>query len=76
MMRFTVERALPQHPLVLDPVQVLKPTDDVRASLLARLEEETRRRGQSIPVLPDTPPARTRLSKARLEQMGLLDSLT
>jgi len=76
MMRFTVERALPQHPLVLDPVQVLKPTDDVRASLLARLEEETRRRGQSIPVLPDTPPVRTRLSKARLEQMGLLDSLT
>lgn len=72
----TVERALPQHPLVLDPAQVLKPADDVRAKLLARLEEEAKRRGQSIPVMPDEPPALTRLAKARFERAAAFTKLS
>jgi hypothetical protein len=66
---FTVERALPQNPLVLDPVQVLQPTDEVRKQLFGRLEQETSRRGQPIPVLPDEPPAYTRLAKARVVRL-------
>jgi hypothetical protein len=65
----TVERALPQLPLVLDPAQVLRPTDEVRAQLLGRLQEETSRRGQPIPVLPDEPPAYTRLAQARVARL-------
>jgi hypothetical protein len=65
----TVERALPQLPLVVDPAQVLRPTDEVRKQLVGRLQEETSRRGQPIPVLPDEPPAYTRLAQARVARL-------
>ncbi len=63
-----VERALPQNPLTVDPAQVLNPAEDTRAKLFSRLEEETQRRGQPIPVLPQQPPARTRLAQARFDR--------
>jgi hypothetical protein len=61
----TVERALPEHPLMKNPIEVLQPSDAVRTSLMARLEEETRRRGQAIPAIPEELPAPTRMAKLR-----------
>jgi hypothetical protein len=62
-----VERALPQHPLVQNPTEVISPTPEVRAKLMMRLEEEARRRGQPIPRLGDEP-VLTRLAKRREER--------
>ncbi|MEX5635930.1 pyridoxamine 5'-phosphate oxidase family protein [Parafrankia sp. FMc2] len=62
---FRVERALPQHPATLDTKQVLQPSEDTLAKARARLEHEASRRGQSLPVIPADPPARTRLALAR-----------
>lgn len=67
-----VERTLPEHPLMKDPVQVLQPSDEVKAQLLARLGEETRRRGQSIPTLPDEIPAPTRMARLRKARFAKL----
>ena len=67
---FAVERALPQHPLMLNPAEVFKPSDAVKARLLARLKAETLRRGQPIPELPEQLPAPTRLAKIRFERFG------
>ncbi|HEY6869142.1 MAG TPA: hypothetical protein VI199_05230 [Novosphingobium sp.] len=61
----TVERALPQNPLIVDPAQVLRPADDVRETLLERLRAECARRGQGVPEIPAEPPARTRLALGR-----------
>jgi hypothetical protein len=60
-----VERALPEHPLMKNPIEVLQPSDAVRGSLMARLEEETRRRGQPIPTIPEELPTPTRMAKLR-----------
>ena len=60
-----VERALPEHPLMKNPIEVLQPSDEVRGKLMARLEEETRRRGQPIPVIPEELPEATRMAKLR-----------
>jgi hypothetical protein len=61
----TVERALPQHPLVKNSHEVLQPRDEVRTKLMARLDEETQRRGQPIPTIPAELPRPTRLAKVR-----------
>jgi len=66
----TVERALPQHPLMQDPAEVLRPSDAVRTKLLARLEEEVRRRGQSIPKIPESLPEPTRIALVRRQSFG------
>ncbi|UGQ12281.1 hypothetical protein LO772_01330 [Yinghuangia sp. ASG 101] len=60
-----VERSLPQHPSALDTKQVLQPSEDTRAKARARLEYEAKRRGQSLPRIPDQPPARTRIALIR-----------
>ncbi|MFL6090119.1 MAG: pyridoxamine 5'-phosphate oxidase family protein [Aeromicrobium sp.] len=65
-----VERALPQHPLMQNPIEVLRPSDDVKRKLMARLTEETSRRGQPIPRLPSKPPAPTRLAMLRAARAG------
>jgi hypothetical protein len=65
-----VERALPQNPLMQNPVEVLQPSDDVKRKLMARLEEETGRRGQAIPVLPEELPSPTRLALLRRARAG------
>jgi hypothetical protein len=60
-----VERALPEHPLMKNPIEVLQPTDEIRGKLMARLEYETKRRGQPIPTIPEELPAPTRMAKLR-----------
>ena len=66
----TVERALPESPLMRNPREVLQPTPDVKAKLLSRLEEEFARRGQSIPIIPAELPQPTRLATMRFEHYG------
>ncbi len=67
---FNVERALPQLPMMLNPQRVLQPTDELRETLLGRLREETARRGQPIPTLPEEPPVPTRLAQVRFSRFG------
>jgi hypothetical protein len=60
-----IERALPEHPLIRNPIETIRPSVKVRSTLMGRLEEEARRRGQSIPAVPKDAPAPTRLAKLR-----------
>jgi len=61
----TIDRALPLHPLLQNPRKVLKPSAEIRATLLRRLVHEVVRRGQRVPVLPEEQPALTRLATVR-----------
>lgn len=54
-----VERALPVHPLMSDPSQILNPTPATRDALLGRINEELGRRGLPLPAMPAEPPAPT-----------------
>jgi hypothetical protein len=74
-----VERSLPQHPATLDTKQVLRPSEDTLAKARARLEHEAERRGQSLPVIPMEPPARTRIAairQARVESDAPITGIT
>lgn len=62
-----VDRALPVHPLMSDPSQILNPTPDTRASLMGRINEELGRRGLPLPVMPAKPPAPTAGAVLRAE---------
>jgi hypothetical protein len=76
---FRVERSLPQHPATLDTKQVLRPSEDTLAKARARLEYEADRRGQSLPVIPEEPPARTRIAlvrQARIESDAPITGIT
>lgn len=66
----TVERALPQLPTMRNPRHVLQPPDEVRETFLNRLREETARRGQPIPTLPEAAPEPTRLAGVRFARFG------
>jgi hypothetical protein len=55
--KLTVERQLPDLPLVADTRQIFSPQPDVASALMTRLQTELDRRGQPLPVLPGTPPA-------------------
>ena len=55
--RLLVERQLPDLPLVADPQQIFSPEPDVEAALMSRLQAELHRRGQTLPVMPEEPPA-------------------
>lgn len=57
--RLDVMRMLPVHPMMTDPGQVLEPSDEVKAALLARLGQELDRRGQPMPAVPQDRPAPT-----------------
>ena len=65
-----VERALPQHPSTYDTKQVLQPSEDTRAKARARLEYEMERRGQSLPVIPEEAPERTRIARIRMQRIA------
>lgn len=67
---FQVDRALPQHPSTYDTKQVLQPSEDTRAKARARLEYELARRGQSLPVIPEEAPERTRIARIRMERIA------
>lgn len=67
---FRVDRALPQHPSTYDTKQVLQPSEDTRAKAWARLEFEMERRGQSLPVIPDEAPERTRIARIRMARIA------
>jgi hypothetical protein len=64
-----VERSLPVFPMTKDMTQLWEPTDDTRAQLMRRLEEETARRGQPIPTIPLDKPAPSEGYKRRMARM-------
>ena len=69
---FTVERMLPDLPLVLDPREIWMPSATIRQKLSTRLEEELARRGLPLPAIPQQPPAPTPGSLARAQLMQRL----
>lgn len=68
--RLEVARMLPVLPLAKTGDQVWKPLPDVKASLMARLQQELDRRGQSVPVIPATRPDPTPGAIRRAARMG------
>jgi len=55
-----VERALPVHPLMADPSEILHPRPETKAGLLARIREELDRRGGlPLPAMPAEAPQPT-----------------
>jgi hypothetical protein len=55
----TVERRLPDLPLMADPAELWAPQPETKTALLARLEKELARRGLPLPSVPAEPPAPT-----------------
>jgi len=67
---FTVERALPQLPSMLDPRLVLSPTEELKETFLTRLTAEVARRNQPIPHIPEELPGPTRLASIRFARLA------
>ncbi|MEZ5736785.1 MAG: hypothetical protein R3E09_13510 [Novosphingobium sp.] len=65
-----VERSLPEHPSTKDAREVLQPSPDTLSNSMKRLEYEVERRGQSIPVVPESEPAPTRLAMLRQQRLA------
>jgi hypothetical protein len=68
----TVERTLPVFPMTQDMTQLWQPSDDTRRQLMRRLREETERRGQPIPTIPDVRPKPSAGYKRRMERKRAL----
>ena len=64
---FRAERALPVHPLMTDPAQILAPLPETRAALLGRIDRELARRGLPRPVMPAHAPQPTPGARLRAE---------
>jgi hypothetical protein len=64
---FTAERALPVHPLMAAPEEILHPRPETKATLLRRIETELERRGLPLPNMPDHAPAPTAGARLRAE---------
>jgi hypothetical protein len=64
-----VERPMPVHPQMEDPMTQWLPTPENREILMRRLEHETRRRGQPIPVIPEQPPQPSESAKLRMARV-------
>lgn len=65
-----VERALPELPMMKDPKEVFQPSENVRTSLLTRMEAELARRGSPKVEIPVELPAPTRLFQVRRQATG------
>ena len=61
---FTVDRRLPDLPLMADPAQLWTPQPETKANLMDRLEKELARRGLTLPHIPEEPPGPTEGSLA------------
>lgn len=57
---FTVERMLPELPLVADTNEIFDPTPAVCEAPTNRLTAELARRGQAVPTMPAEPPWESR----------------
>jgi pyridoxamine 5'-phosphate oxidase-like protein len=66
-----VERALPVFPMTIDMTQLWEPVPHTRSELMKRLELETARRNQPIPVIPADRPSPTEGYRRRMAKLGL-----
>jgi hypothetical protein len=57
--RLTVERRLPDLPLMANPAELWEPQPETKAALMARLERELARRSLPLPRVPEEPPPPT-----------------
>ncbi len=64
---FSVERQLPDLPLMADPAQLWTPRPATKANLMNRLEKELARRGLALPHVPEEPPGPTEGSRLRTQ---------
>ncbi|MEZ5736369.1 MAG: hypothetical protein R3E09_11330 [Novosphingobium sp.] len=62
-----VEQALPVHPLMADPAEILNPKPETRAALMQRIEYELGRRALPLPKMPDHAPEPTAGARYRAE---------
>lgn len=69
-LHFAVERALPRHPMMVDPQEITDPGPSTKEQLMRRLQEEAARRNQAIPTIPVTQPALTPLAKLRADHVA------
>jgi hypothetical protein len=64
---FRAKRALPLHPLMTNPSEILRPSPTTRAALMTRIEAELARRGLPVPQMPDEAPQPTPGARMRAE---------
>ena len=64
---FRSERALPLHPLMTSPGEILRPRPKTQAALMARIEHELARRSLTLPRMPDHPPKPTAGARTRAD---------
>jgi pyridoxamine 5'-phosphate oxidase-like protein len=66
-----VDRALPVFPMTIDMTQLWEPVSHTRSELMKRLEHETSRRNQAIPVIPVDRPPPTEGYRRRMNKLGI-----
>jgi hypothetical protein len=64
---FRAQRALPLHPLMTNPSEILRPSTATRAALMARIEAELAQRGLHLPQMPTEAPEPTSGARMRAE---------
>ena len=64
-----VMRSLPVFPMTKDMRELWEPTANTRAQLMRRLEEEVRRRGQNVPIIPVERPPPSEGYRLRMQRM-------
>jgi hypothetical protein len=62
-----IERALPIHPLMANPSEILQPLPATKAALMNRIDFELKRRGLELPRMPDHPPEPTAGARLRAD---------